>query len=233
MRISERRFFDPHSPFVLFLGLWLGIWVWVGANAWAGDPPPLKKYDQRAEAKTQSLIKKFDIQTELPLIKTESDSSERKGFVIQIILFSLFGVVVALILFIVGQSIYRHLKSAPPPEPLASPNADLGQRLEEIGQNSRRVAKNGQYAEAIHQLLLRSLEEFQKRKKVAWPSSLTSREILARLKLGPPVEPALAFMVAKVEISHFGPYEPQETDYKACLDNFETLIKGLKAEGSA
>ncbi|MDR1577303.1 MAG: hypothetical protein LBT86_03585 [Deltaproteobacteria bacterium] len=209
------------------LGFSPGMTLLWGEERPNAEPQEPVSIQQRAAA--QLIVTKLDIQTELPRTnRIPPPNLNNDGFILPTLLKSLFCVVVFFILFTVIRSLARHLGTPTPPKPSEPENAVLGQRLAEIGRDSQRLAENGRYAEAIHQLLLKSLLECQKLTKITFAPSLTSREILNRLKLGSPVEPALAFMVAKVEVSHFGRYWPVEADYQACLDNFKALVEGLK-----
>jgi hypothetical protein len=83
------------------------------------------------------------------------------------------------------------------------------------------LARSGKYGEAIHVLLLRTLEELVRRLDRPLPRSLTSREILTQVTLGLEARDALAHLVTAVEVSHFGGSEPGEGDYKLCVDRFQ------------
>lgn len=96
---------------------------------------------------------------------------------------------------------------APVPIPIASAEA---------------LAADGRYAEAIHALLLETLEALSRAARLA--PSLTSREIVARVPLAPPARAALAGLVAAVEVSRFGGAEAGADDYRACLERFEAFL---------
>lgn len=87
------------------------------------------------------------------------------------------------------------------------------------------LAKQGRYGEAIHTLLLRTLEELKRRHHEPVPSSFTSREILARIALAEQARSALAGLITAVEVSHFGGQEPSSTDYQHCLGSFRTFAQ--------
>lgn len=83
------------------------------------------------------------------------------------------------------------------------------------------LAGQGRYGEAIHVLLLRTLEELARRVTVRLPRSLTSREILARVAVPDEARIALSDLVGAVEVTHFGSHEPSESDYLACRERFQ------------
>ncbi|MDR1083979.1 MAG: hypothetical protein LBP22_03760 [Deltaproteobacteria bacterium] len=184
--------------------------------------------DLKTEA--QILRRTLDIQTDLPVVRPVRESEPALGpDFLRGLLKVVFVVVVGLISVIIFWSIWQHVRKSrkEKKEDNVPESAPLVRTLDRIYEESLALAKKGRYAEAIHQLLLKSLEEFQKRQKTFFPRHLTSREILAKLQLGPPVEPALAFMVQKTEISIFGLYEPTEKDFSDCRDSYEALLKGL------
>ena len=91
-----------------------------------------------------------------------------------------------------------------------------------------RLAAAGQFAEAIHALLLRSLVLIARRLGSSWPRSLTSREILRHGKLPAEASLQLGQLVQRVEVHHFGGLEPAATDYTRCHEIYEKLADGLK-----
>ncbi len=85
------------------------------------------------------------------------------------------------------------------------------------------LAAQHRFAEAIHVLLLRSLQYLNRRRPSPLPDSLTSREVLARLALPESARRALETLVLSVEISHFGGRSPDRNDYERCLACAEEL----------
>jgi hypothetical protein len=92
--------------------------------------------------------------------------------------------------------------------------------------SARALAAEGRYGEAIHALLLETLEALSRAARLA--PSLTSREILARVRLPVRARDALAGLVVAVEVSRFGGAEPGEPDYLACLDRFEAFLASYR-----
>lgn len=94
------------------------------------------------------------------------------------------------------------------------------------------LAAGGRFAEAIHVLLLRTLEELARRLPAALPRALTSREVLAAVRLPAEAREALADLVGVVEVTHFGGTTPGAGDYRACLDRYRRFVAAY-SRGSA
>ena len=107
-----------------------------------------------------------------------------------------------------------------------------GEDSEEVlGEKTRAaddLAQEGQYVEAMHILLLCAFAEIRRRLSVNFSASLTSREILRRLKLPDTARHALDDIVKRVELSYFGVYPASAQDYVDCRSSFDTLIVALK-----
>lgn len=84
------------------------------------------------------------------------------------------------------------------------------------------LAADGRFAEAIHALLLETLEALSRAARLA--PSLTSREIVDRVALPPRARDALAGLVVAVEVSRFGGAGAEEEDYRACLSRFHAFL---------
>lgn len=93
------------------------------------------------------------------------------------------------------------------------------------------LAADGRFAEAIHSLLLRSLVLISQRLDLAWPRSLTSREILRHGQLPSPARSHLRQLIQRVEIHHFGGLEPAAADFARCQEIYSELAAGLKGGG--
>jgi hypothetical protein len=95
------------------------------------------------------------------------------------------------------------------------------------------LAKLGRFVEAMHVLLLQCLTELRKRLDISFADSLTSREILQRIKLSDTGRASFATIVREVERTHFGEQAADLRDYLVCRDQFEALKKDLGAEHAA
>lgn len=90
------------------------------------------------------------------------------------------------------------------------------------------LASGGSFAEAMHTLLLQSVNELRRRLDISIAASLTSREILYRVSLPASGKTAFAEVIGWVEISYFGFHEPTREDYIACRGSYETLAAILR-----
>lgn len=96
-----------------------------------------------------------------------------------------------------------------------------GARREEY----ERLAARGEYAEAVHALLLRSIALIRDR-GVALSSALTSREILRQAPLEDAEKDAFSTLVGVTEITHFGGRGATEADFLQCRDLFHRIARG-------
>ncbi len=87
------------------------------------------------------------------------------------------------------------------------------------------LAAAGQYAEAIHVLLLRTLEVLARRADTPLAPAWTSREILGRLTLPETPRGALSDLVSEAERCHFGGAEPSAADFARCRQRFHTFAE--------
>lgn len=113
------------------------------------------------------------------------------------------------------------------------PDPAAGIRLEAARMNADDLARSGDFAEAMHVLLMQSVSEMRRRLSVAIAGSLTSREILQRLKLTPAERAAFGDIVGRVELTYFGGRRPGARDYSACRASFETLSLALRRGAEA
>lgn len=113
---------------------------------------------------------------------------------------------------------------APPPLPAADLRRDAETEAEAL-------ARAGRYGEAIHALLLKTLEALARHRRLR--PALTSREILAAIELHPEAQGALAQLVDAVEISLFGGQIPGEQAWRACQASFERFIGAYQRKVAA
>ena len=103
----------------------------------------------------------------------------------------------------------------------APPSAAM--RIEPAQAEADGLAKSGDYAGAIHALLLRSVTELKKHLGVPISASLTSREIWRMKALSPEERNVFGVIVGGVELSRFGAHKPGEDEYLECRRCFESL----------
>jgi hypothetical protein len=92
-----------------------------------------------------------------------------------------------------------------------------------------RLARRGAYGEALHLLLLYSLNELRRRFGLGLPPSLTSREVLGLPVLPEGRRAGLSDIVSAVEISHFGGRPVDEETYRSCRRRCEDIVLGGSA----
>lgn len=88
-----------------------------------------------------------------------------------------------------------------------------------------RLAAGGDFAGAIHALLLHWIGRLRDR-GVSFSSSMTSRELLRRLKLEEPEREALSLLVRLAELTHFGGRVASESDFRECRALYERVAAG-------
>jgi hypothetical protein len=135
------------------------------------------------------------------------------------------GVVLAaalIVWFVAREALATRFRKAvrPPPPTDWRPEASAARALLE---SADRVAAEGQYGEAIHLLLFRSIEDLVGRRPGAVRPALTSRDI-ARLEAVPP-GPRGAFgrIAERVEHSFFGGRTADAADFAAARRDYEAF----------
>jgi hypothetical protein len=102
------------------------------------------------------------------------------------------------------------------------------ERMEHSQTEADELASAGSFAEAMHVLLLRSVNEMRTRFASPITVSLTSREILGRLEMSAEERGIFASIVGGVEVSRFGAHNPGEDEYMECRRNFDALTELLR-----
>jgi len=114
----------------------------------------------------------------------------------------------------------------PPPEPAAARSVPKAPERPAPTHDPERLAQQGRFADAIHALLLRAIDEIDAGR--ARPA-LTSRELLRRSRLGREARGALGALVAAVEWGHFGAKPVGPDDYEASLAAYRRLRSAWRA----
>lgn len=109
--------------------------------------------------------------------------------------------------------------------------AAVSARMETAQLEADELARRGDFAEAMHVLLLQSVNELRRRLYVSIASSLTSREILRHIELPPQGRDLFADIIGKVEVSYFGTHRPGAEEYVACRRSFDELTAVLRQGG--
>ncbi len=138
-----------------------------------------------------------------------------------VLMWSLIGIFVVL----AGAVAWRELKAGRAAEP-ATPGGDGDAPAPVIGPapliDAEALARTGQFAEAVHVLLLRTLQALSKRTDL--PEALTSREVLGTVSLAPPARAALGQLVDAVEITRFGGAPAALADYERCIAAYRAFV---------
>jgi hypothetical protein len=109
-------------------------------------------------------------------------------------------------------------------------NAAVASRMEQTQLEADDAARAGDFAEAMHILLLQSVSEMRNRLASPIAASLTSREILRRLDLSEDERAIFSTIVGCVEVSYFGNHEPGADEYTEYRRNYDVLTGLLAGE---
>lgn len=149
--------------------------------------------------------------------------------------FLLWGVVIvgiALLVFWLGSELMRYggddVQLASSDDEAAKSAVDLAVIQRPLG-DAEELAARGEYTEAIHTLLLRTLQELVRSAAVRVSPAMTSREILSRVPLLADTREALAGLITAVEITHFGGDRATLDDYVRCRDQFQKFATAFRA----
>lgn len=179
--------------------------------------------DEAVRARAREILSRRGYQTELPAAPASWDL--QLGW-LDLVVRALFWTAVAVGALLVVTWLWRQLASrtrdvAAPAEP-AHPT-ELASRPMLAAEA---LAAERRYGEAIHALLLLTLEALSRGARL--PPSLTSREVLARVPMPIPARDALGGLVAAVEVSWFGGAEPGDGEYRSCLGRFHAFVEAYR-----
>jgi hypothetical protein len=142
-----------------------------------------------------------------------------------VLMWSLIGIFVVL----AGAVAWRELKVGRAGEPAGPDGGDGDAPAPVIGPaplaDAEALAALGQFAEAVHVLLLRTLQALSRRADV--PEALTSREVLGTVSLAPPARAALGQLVDAVEVTRFGGAAAGRADYDRCVAAYRAFVGTL------
>lgn len=204
------------------------------------SPTDLSKQATRVLRTSKHML---GLQTELPPQGTEHMQPENKlpswsmrlpdiGLASGVAKIFLYGAIVVFVVVVVTTfhanmwSNSRARQIARKEEAESAPEA-VGARMEKAQVEADDFARSGNFAEAMHTLLLQSIGELRGRLAIPISVSLTSREILHKAPLPPEGRSAFADIIGRVEISYFGTHEPSADEYEACRRSFDALTKNL------
>ena len=168
----------------------------------------------------------------LQWLKAIFDFLESLGPFLQFIFWAAIAAVAAGILyFLFGEAIRVRfgksggLKPGHPDDMLPDirPDADQARSLLE---EADLLAQAGKFAEAVHLLLFRSINDIQQRLEGGVPRSLTAREIGGLGQLPEQAKRALSPIIMIVERSFFGDRDVDEPDWKTARGSYESFAFG-------
>ena len=99
-------------------------------------------------------------------------------------------------------------------------------RAHALLEDADRLAAEGRFAEAVHLLLFRSIDDIQEKRSGIIGRSLTAREIGALSILPDSVRSALSPIIRIVERSFFGGRDVDETGWREARASYETFAFG-------
>ncbi len=136
---------------------------------------------------------------------------------------ALFWVVAASMLLLFAVWLVSELRGRPRdvrPQPAAPPAPSPAAVVEKPLSAAEILAREGRFAEAIHELLFMTIGALSRTTPRPPPPSHTSREILREAPMPADARSALADLVGAVEISHFGGRPQGRSEWQACLAGF-------------
>ncbi|HEX6092172.1 MAG TPA: DUF4129 domain-containing protein, partial [Dongiaceae bacterium] len=143
----------------------------------------------------------------------------------------LIGVGALLAVFYLGREVpawlgrRRQLKAGVAPMVQGSPAAADSQLLDALGRADR-LAAEGQFAEALHLLLLHSIDYLKRHLGGVYGPSSTAREILQRARLPDTGRSSLGAIVDAAEVSYFGGRPVDGGIYAACRRHYQAFAFG-------
>ena len=161
----------------------------------------------------------------------EDEDGGALGGLMNILLWGLLAVTFGLVLFWVVSEFAKSTDDAvlPAEEKQDAIAAATAAIIDKPLGDADELAARGEYAEAIHTLLLRTLHELARSAMVRVERSHTSREILARVPLLADAREALSVLITYVELTHFGDDPANADDYGKCREQFSRFASAFKA----
>ncbi len=214
------------SARVIFLVLGMAVLVFFPAAGNSGITS-----DDAAQA-IQESVRQLDLQTVLPKSNVNDPPPPKfriPGEIVKLIFWGAILAFIAVLIWSLRDVLWkgsRSRKLTQPSEDIAP--AETAARMEKARLEADELARQGNFVEAIHILLLQSLSEIRRRLDVSIAVSLTSREILETIGLPLPARHAFAHIIDRVEVSYFGVHVPSAEEYSACRNSYETLSEALR-----
>ncbi|HEX6092224.1 MAG TPA: DUF4129 domain-containing protein [Dongiaceae bacterium] len=151
--------------------------------------------------------------------------------IVEFMFWLLIGVGALLAVFYLGREVpawlgrRRQLKAGAAPMVQGSPAAADSQLLDALGRADR-LAAEGQFADALHLLLLHSIDYLKRHLGGVYGPSSTAREILQRARLPDSGRNSLGAIVDAAEVSYFGGRPVDGGIYAACRRHYQSFAFG-------
>jgi hypothetical protein len=190
-----------------------------GVPAAAQTPAEIQKV-------TQDVIRRLDLQTELP------KEAERPRFSIKLpqeFLWLVIALALGVLLYAFSDMIpilRARRRGAWSGDEAIADEVEARAPTQVLGAADD-LAAQGRYVEAMHVLLLQALADIRARLDEQFADSLTSREILRSTNLSNAGRTSLRDIVNRVEWSYFGEHPAAHADYVACRTSFSALAQAL------
>jgi hypothetical protein len=197
-------------------------------------PPTLAQTPQEVQAAAEQVIRRLDLQTELPR------TPEKPKLVIKLppeLLWIVVAIGLGVLLYAFRDMIpllRLHQRGTWASEEGVA-GGPGGRTPAAVLSTADDLAAQGRFVEAMHVLLLQALAEIRERLDEQFADSLTSREILRSTKLSETGRIPLRDIIGRVEWTFFGQRPAALGDYQACRASFGALTQALHeaAQGSA
>lgn len=165
-------------------------------------------------------------------LKAFGDFLQALGPVFQVIFWvAVVAVIAGFLYFLFGEAIRIRFGGRSSTKPAAEDDVLTDIRPDAVAARSLldeadALAREGRFAEAVHLLLFRSIEDIQTRLEGGVPTSLTSREIAGLSRLPDRAKRALAPIIQVVESSHFGGRAVDASGWQHARRSYEDFAFG-------
>lgn len=169
-----------------------------------------------------------------PQLPKNWDVSFNLGSIVNYLLIGLVVVVLVVVALrlLSGEWTLSRRGAEPPAPEQQTPGTARREQLQERLQSADREAVSGDWASAIHILLLTSIELLRRRVGQDVPDAMTSRELVGEARLPDGSRDDFAALVAAAEVCHFGGRAADRSLYERCRTHYERLW-GMAPEAAA
>jgi hypothetical protein len=200
---------------------------WIAGSLGIGMPPPIHEADPNQLA--SQALDALGAQREMPGLSATHGWSWlfkfQPGWITDALMLALLLVCLGLIAAAVLRARARRATAwqqtvphGENPAGAASPHLDRAENF----------ARDGRFAEALHELLLQALADIRALHGTALAPSLTSREILREPSLADSARAALHLLIGRVEWTWFGLRAAESADYQAGRADLDQLRQALR-----